>query len=297
MATCPNKTLQSWKDLVNSKGEDMAYYLWDKYEGNIPESEYAETAQVKPGVSELFESNPELANIGTPEQYSQYLDSIFPDSKVKDIVYHGSPNKEIQSFLSPEKEGYKKQETTTTGIAGIYFSNKKEVADLYQDFKKEGIKGKTYPAVINTKRPLVVGDKATDGFTEGTFGASALWNIQKGVLQGLKKAGIDSIKTGEYASKTSAVGENIEIAVFEPEQIHILGNEQDVEGFKEFVKSPEAKTTSPETDELSLYLSNKMNENFKISTPELKGAPSIDAIVTNHVPVNQTDIDTKKEEC
>ncbi len=27
------------KQLVTSKGEDMAYYLWDKYEGNVPESE------------------------------------------------------------------------------------------------------------------------------------------------------------------------------------------------------------------------------------------------------------------
>ena len=25
--------------------------------------------------------------------YSQYLDTVFPDSKVKDIVYHGSKNK------------------------------------------------------------------------------------------------------------------------------------------------------------------------------------------------------------
>ena len=52
---------------------------------------------VKPGVSELFESNPELANIGTPEQYSQYLDTVFPDSKVKDIVYHGT-DKEFDKF-------------------------------------------------------------------------------------------------------------------------------------------------------------------------------------------------------
>ena len=49
--------------------------------------------EIKQGVSELFESNPELANIGTPEQYSQYLDTIFPDSKVKDIVYHGTKSK------------------------------------------------------------------------------------------------------------------------------------------------------------------------------------------------------------
>ena len=58
--------------------------------------------QIKPGVSELFESNPELANIGTPEQYSQYLDTIFPNSKVKEIVYHGSTEK--REFLDPTKQ-------------------------------------------------------------------------------------------------------------------------------------------------------------------------------------------------
>lgn len=45
---------------------------------------------VKSGVKELFNENPELANVGTQEQYSQYLDTIFPDSKVKDIVYHST---------------------------------------------------------------------------------------------------------------------------------------------------------------------------------------------------------------
>lgn len=37
MATCPNINLDSWKNLVASKGEDIAYYLWDKYDGNVPE--------------------------------------------------------------------------------------------------------------------------------------------------------------------------------------------------------------------------------------------------------------------
>jgi hypothetical protein len=36
MATCPNINLNSWKKLVASKGEDLAYYLWDKYEGVVP---------------------------------------------------------------------------------------------------------------------------------------------------------------------------------------------------------------------------------------------------------------------
>lgn len=39
MANCPNKNLEEWKLLVASRGEDMAYYLWDTYEGNVPEEE------------------------------------------------------------------------------------------------------------------------------------------------------------------------------------------------------------------------------------------------------------------
>ena len=36
-------------------------------------------SNIKPGVSRLFESNPELAEIGNEQQYSEYLDSVFPD--------------------------------------------------------------------------------------------------------------------------------------------------------------------------------------------------------------------------
>lgn len=33
---CPNINLDSWKTLVRAQGEDVAYYLWDKYDGNVP---------------------------------------------------------------------------------------------------------------------------------------------------------------------------------------------------------------------------------------------------------------------
>jgi hypothetical protein len=156
----------------------------------------------------------------------EFIKSIFPDTKVKQIVYHGSPNTNITSFKSPEDEGYKKQETTTTGVAGIYVTDTKEIADRYQDFAKKGIKGKTYSLIVNVKRPLIVGEKATDGITKNTFGATSLWNIQKGVITGLRKAGIDGIMTGSYARKNNAMGENTEIAVFNSKQIHILTEEE-----------------------------------------------------------------------
>lgn len=37
--SCPNTNLPEWKLLVASRGEDVAYALWDLHDGNVPESE------------------------------------------------------------------------------------------------------------------------------------------------------------------------------------------------------------------------------------------------------------------
>jgi len=37
MATCPNKSLSTWKNLEATVGEDKAYYLWDRYGGDEKE--------------------------------------------------------------------------------------------------------------------------------------------------------------------------------------------------------------------------------------------------------------------
>ena len=45
MPTCPNINLDSWKELVASVGKSEAYYLWDRYDGNVPQEEYT-TAEI-----------------------------------------------------------------------------------------------------------------------------------------------------------------------------------------------------------------------------------------------------------
>ena len=44
----------------------------------------------------VFQLNPILATVGSKEQYSFYLDSIFPYSKIKNIVYHTTDNLNLQ---------------------------------------------------------------------------------------------------------------------------------------------------------------------------------------------------------
>ncbi len=79
MATCPNTNLDSWKSLVSARGEDIAYYLWDKYDGTVPKKEYS--PDIKPGVEELFDSSPELANavyeaLGFKESSDYFLTNL-----------------------------------------------------------------------------------------------------------------------------------------------------------------------------------------------------------------------------
>lgn len=47
---------------------------------------------------EVFELLTEIKNIGDKNQYEEYLSNIFPNSKVKDILYHGSPSERFEKF-------------------------------------------------------------------------------------------------------------------------------------------------------------------------------------------------------
>lgn len=179
-------------DLLNFKPYESlkepsaySYYQLSENEENI-----------KPGVAELFESNPELAQIGTAEQYSQYLDTIFPNSKVKDIVYHNT-NEKFDKFRD---------------------------IPVAKFFTKSPLGGRKYriPALLNMSNPKVFDEFTEDD--ERTYGISEMY---------AKNKEKDSIINGTEGKTRT------EYIVFEPEQIHILGNKEDVEGFKEFVGQKE----------------------------------------------------------
>jgi hypothetical protein len=190
--------------------------------------------EVKEGVSELFESNPELANIGTPEQYSQYLESIFPDSQVKDIVYHGSGEK-IEQF----KDEFKATQNATIFDSpeydklGFFFTTDKNAADTVYAWKfdEQGNGTKTQninPSVVNVSNPQKT------KFVTDLLDAK---NIDK------TKDGYIAEESSEdyYIETTTEDGFTRELKPYEviivpkSEQIHILGTKQDIEGFKEFV--------------------------------------------------------------
>jgi hypothetical protein len=77
MATCANKNLQEYKDLVSSEGEYIANYLWDKYEGDIEKIKSdVETPKNQTSLSE------QKANLS--ERLSSFLDGLNFTTEFKD---------------------------------------------------------------------------------------------------------------------------------------------------------------------------------------------------------------------
>lgn len=166
--------------------------------------EDSEPVPIKPGVSDIFQANPELAKIGTQEQYSQYIESIFPDSQVKDIVYHGTRTKEeFEKFITEREYPIQLPQFKGKISKGSFFTKDKNIADV------AGIR--TITAILNMKNPLYKNKGSEYLFKEDVE------DIQKNN---------DSL---------IAPGNKEEFIVFEPDQIHILGSKQDIEGFKNYI--------------------------------------------------------------
>ena len=162
-------------------------------------------------IKQLFKDNSELEYIGAPEQYGEYLKTIFPDSKVKDIVYHGAMEQ-----LLPKDDKFKGYIT--------YFTDSKNYAETV-GFP---VNRKTISAIINIKNPFYAPSELADvpeeiHLTDKYANSRIIKRNTKGYDSVI---GVDA---GQKEGKT--------FAVFEPEQIHILGSKQDIEGFKKYTET------------------------------------------------------------
>lgn len=174
------------------------------------------------GIDFIFSQSPELASVGSKAQYLQYLSTIFPNSKVKDIVYHGTRSQEKFDFFDENKIG--ELDSGYFG-KGFYFSPDLSYADGYSKLYN----GYNIAALVNLKNPL-----ETDANQANTN--ISLINNDGAIVR------VGENLTPELNSENYNPNEIGEIVVSTTEQIHILGGKNDIEGFKEFVrKSQEGK--------------------------------------------------------
>jgi len=188
------------------------------------------TPVVKEGVQEIFDSSPELTNIGTPQQYSQYIDSIFPDSQVKDIVYHANPSGEK---ILPNTRKEKFITNISAYLGGFFAKNEKDARDYGEDYEGNFYKANSYLInipKISTRIDFESHNNLIDDLTIEGETPKSVESYARDLRKKFEGSGNGIIVEDYY-------GNDSEYIVFEPEQIHILGGKQDVEGFKNFVNN------------------------------------------------------------
>lgn len=177
----------------------------------------------KSGVNELFNSVPELSEIGTPEQYSKYLNTIFPESENKDIWYHSTN-------VDPNTISKFKSSPSGASGPGVYLQSEKG----YWTTDKFG---------ENVMSVIVNANKL---FDYDTYGNEMIRKYQDEYNNVNKTS--DTLKPTDalqkeliemgYNSLIETVSKYNKYLVIFPgfeDQIHILGNEFDIERFKNFV--------------------------------------------------------------
>jgi len=192
--------------------------------------------EYKEGVDFVFEQNPELAKLGTKEDYSKYLKTIFPESKVKNIVYHGT----TKSFEEFDKDKLGTSTKNITNTLGFYFVPNKKVADIFIKGKKFSMKerklkatypkgAKTYGAILNIRKPELIEGDVFQKYAE------------QNKLPPLKSIG-DSIIITPQTNNILPEFSVKNYAVLEPSQIHLLGSKKDIKEFGKYVKNKSKKT-------------------------------------------------------
>ena len=99
--SCPNTNLPEWKLLVSSRGEDVAYALWDKYNGEVPESESR---------SEIVKAGLKATNILQSPKADQFFNAVTKNKITGDFFWKkmqadlGIPKDQIEILKSFDTE-------------------------------------------------------------------------------------------------------------------------------------------------------------------------------------------------
>lgn len=150
--------------------------------------------------------------------YSQYLDTIFPDSKIKDIVYHGSPSK--HDVFKTIDENAREERFKHRGA--MFTSDKNYVHAFGENL---------YSVILNIKNPKILSENTGINSAFVATQYYSVWNSES----------IDGVIGHDALLDLDHISEGTEYVVFEPEQIHILGSKQDIEGFKDFVQGKQER--------------------------------------------------------
>jgi predicted nuclease of predicted toxin-antitoxin system len=237
------------------------------FKKTVKNREFAEVPIEKPklkeGVDFVFEQNPELAKIGTKEQYSEYLDTIFPDTMVKDVVFHGTAQKEkieafnfnksnfanavfftkdynfAKSFAFDDVRDGSVQAQMVNIQNSFNFSEKNHIQELrviIQQLVTEGYRSENTGITFRNNLPsITIGERVIENPVINDYVDHYMWRLENGSWRIIETDRIIDFIAKKYDSILVNEKGVTNIAVFNQDQIHVLGSKNDLDKFTEFV--------------------------------------------------------------
>lgn len=197
------------------KFNDITNYGIETIEKFINELLKSYNVSTKDDIDYIFKQNPELSKIGNQQQYSRYLETIFPESKVKNIGFKGTNGSQ-------------------------YFSDSKEYADNYGGNVSQYIFNLKNPMYIsnfnkkydNKELKFTVGDELIADKYESSV--NLLWELDEPLGRRFDE---------EFNNSDSIIGpeagfeKHTTYYIKDISNIYKLGTKEDIDGFRQFVES------------------------------------------------------------
>lgn len=226
---------------INNYGKDTATRTANRYKTasiyvspelieKAPDLSNNKDVKIQENISSVFKDNPELSKIGTEQEYANYLNTIFPNSKIKDVLHHWSIGPNISNNFGQD---------ILNRVKGIWLSkNPSHWQNLINNkAKRLGQKEvKSNWVIINSKNVWVSSTITSPNNSEFPSGYNtiAAYNEAPNNYQGNLKSEFNTI-------------DDFELVVKDNNQIHILGSTQDINGFKKYQESTTEKVSKVET--------------------------------------------------
>ncbi len=234
-----------------------------KSEKMVSEEKIIQKPEIKEGVDFIFNQHSELLKIGTKEQYSEYINTIFPESKFKDIFYHGTASKSkienfnfersnfakavfftkdrkfAESFAFDDSRDGNVQEQILDIKNPFDFSNKEHIQELrpiIEELVKEGYKSENTNITFRNDLPQInIGEKEIQNPSIEDFVDHYIWRLENGSWRIIETDRVIDFISKKYDSILINERGITNIAVFNPDQIHVLGSQVDIDKFSNFI--------------------------------------------------------------
>lgn len=179
-----------------------------------PDKNSLELEQLTKDIKNVFELNPQLATIGSEQQYAVYLKTIFPNTKILHLGYKGVGD-----------------DFTADNDYPSFFTYNFDAAQYYSTMQKST---KVISALFNFQNPLIVDAEKPAPITLREADGSILGNFsENGINEKIQNAGYDGLilhrKFGEPL-------DGWEVLSFNSSSRHILGSDEDLKNFEEFTR-------------------------------------------------------------